>query len=849
MFNFFVIHLFFCSCFAGLFYYPNSDSCSSGSTSSTKDSGYDRNVLVIDGDVYSDFNIDSTSCIYSLTMPYLLFKGKVNVIFNKSLSLYFPIIIDGLIFKENCEITFNGDYLNQFTFGEHNFYEFRDNSNVTHNGDLSITNIFTVGNSSTLTVNGYIMLKTNSNFVIDNSSILTVDGYILLQIDSNFVIKNSATLNVNGPINNKGSFTIENSIINVYQFSSYENYTSYPYSYDKELMGYFSHSDSTLTIINGEINIFGSTYSDTDSIFKDTNNGMYIRSSNVNILEDSIIRIYSVEDSNYSINFVIDDATTFSSYISINNSQIIADNVTLYYSNITGYSIITSDAIILNNNVIINEESIIKTNSIQTIGIIEMNELTRIETIEYNQQGNLIINDDSTIIIKGDSGNIEIGIDYSIDTSKTIKNSPIFQIENGEITISIQESSISTTTNCFDLISSFTTIPNEINYLNEMCNGKLLRYCPTNNENEVICEFNEEIWSTSFTLITNPFNYYHCMNNCEEEDCYVISNSSIITIGDEMINVTFINNNVTLYFNETTTKKQNINSNSIGYSSLKSNSYLNTIKQTIKQSIEIIESNILIFTIDNEQFDINNMKCEFGIIEKSEFYCLTSYECDYGYYMNNKQCHQCDVNCKLCNSTDNCYLCKDNYILENGICIDQTSNCLKSSRNYCNICKEGLTLNGNTCSSNCDNNCITCNSNICYICNSTININGECKNIYNSEILSNNSVISCLTSYYNTDGTCETCSTIDSNCNICSSSKCIECLNGYYLNNNTCESMHCLYSNSITNAICDDCETGYFKDSNGKCVELIENCLLTNNGECQICDNDLIVTSLSCKKK
>ncbi|KAL7721443.1 Uncharacterized protein QTN25_001118 [Entamoeba marina] len=124
-----------------------------------------------------------------------------------------------------------------------------------------------------------------------------------------------------------------------------------------------------------------------------------------------------------------------------------------------------------------------------------------------------------------------------------------------------------------------------------------------------------------------------------------------------------------------------------------------------------MESNILLFTIDNEQFDINNMKCEFGIIEGSEFYCLTLYECDYGYYMNNKQCHQCDINCNVCNSTDNCYLCKDNYILENGICVDQTSNCLKSPINYCNICEEGLTLNGNTCLSTCDNNCITCNSN------------------------------------------------------------------------------------------------------------------------------------------
>ncbi|KAL7713957.1 hypothetical protein QTN25_008516 [Entamoeba marina] len=774
MFNFFVLYLFFCSCFSGVFYYPKSDLCGDGSTSSTKDSGYDHNVLVIDGGVYSTFTFDSDNCIPYDETRYLLFKGNINV----EILLTSLFDLGGFIFDDDCNIVFYGDYLNKFSFGKYDFYEFRDNSNITHNGDISITNSVTIGNSSTLTVDGYISLQTGSNFVIENSSILTVggyislqtgsnfvienssiltvDGFILSQINSNFVIKNSATLNVNGPINNRGSFTIEYSIINVYQFSSYEDYTSYPYSYKKDLMGFFNQQYSTIIIINGELNVFGLTCNDNEVNFTDTNNGIYIRSSDVNISKNSIIRIYSVKDANYPINFVIDDTSSLSSYISIDNSQIIADNVTLYYSNITGNSLITSDKIIINDNVILNEESIIKTNSIQIIGLIEMNELTIIETIEYNQQSNSTINDDSTIIIKGDSGNIEIGNGCSIETSKTIKNSPIFQIENGGITIDIQENSISTTTNCFDLISSFTTISNEMSYLNEMCNGKLLRYCPTNDENEVICGFNGEIWSTTFTLTTNPFNYYHCMNNCEEEDCYIISTSSIITIGDEMINVTFINNNVTLYFNEITTKEQNINSNSIGYLTLKSNFYLNTIKQSIKQSIEIIESNILIFTIDNEQFDINNMKCEFGIIEGSEFYCLTSYECDYGYYMNNKQCHQCDVNCKVCNSTDNCYLCKDNYTLENGICIDQTSSCLKSSRNYCNICKEGLTLNGNTCSSTCDNNCITCNSNTCYICNSTINVNGECKNINNSEILSNNSVISCLTSYYNKDDICET---------------------------------------------------------------------------------------------
>ncbi|KAL7721442.1 hypothetical protein QTN25_001117 [Entamoeba marina] len=222
MFNFFVLNLFFSSCFAEVFYYPNSDLCGDVSTSSTEDSG-------------------------------------------------------GSIFVNNCNITFYGKRLNQFIFGKYDFYEFRDNSTVIHNGDISITNSVTIG----------------------NSFILTVDGYILSQINSNFVIK-MEVLQLN---------------IVLLMFIN------------------LVHIENT-RLIQVQVIMFGSTYSDDEVNFKNTNNGIWIKSLNVNISENSIIRIYSAKDANYPINFVIDNTTTFLSYISIDNLQIIADNVTLYYSNI-----------------------------------------------------------------------------------------------------------------------------------------------------------------------------------------------------------------------------------------------------------------------------------------------------------------------------------------------------------------------------------------------------------------------------------------------------------------------------------------------------------------------------------
>ncbi|KAL7711807.1 Protein serine/threonine kinase [Entamoeba marina] len=398
------------------------------------------------------------------------------------------------------------------------------------------------------------------------------------------------------------------------------------------------------------------------------------------------------------------------------------------------------------------------------------------------------------------------------------------------------------------MFSSYEINSKNYDGLINKCNGRLKRFCFGEIENNVFCEFNGTSWLSEFTIDSNPFNYYHCMDNCGGDDCFIKSlTSEPILVENNSINATFIDNNVILIISDST------NYISINYVEIelfaltKSNMYLNSINKMLKQTTEytIATTYLIPYSIDTI-FIFDNMKCGYGYIDENNVTCLILYGCSHGYYRYNDQCNECPINCKTCNSTSNCYLCEDGYYLENGSCLEQSQiNCFFASNNYCLVCEDGYFLNDTQCSK-CEENCISCNFGICYYCNNTFNNNGECQTILNTEVITNYSILQCSNNYFNNEGeSCELCNSLHSNCNKCNHGICLECSNGYILNNsNLCESMNCINSSTTMYGYCNECDTlnGYMMDENGNCVIEINECIngyyLNNNNLCYECPNE-----------
>ncbi|KAL7718431.1 Uncharacterized protein QTN25_004351 [Entamoeba marina] len=245
----------------------------------------------------------------------------------------------------------------------------------------------------------------------------------------------------------------------------------------------------------------------------------------------------------------------------------------------------------------------------------------------------------------------------------------------------------------------------------------------------------------------------------------------------------------------------------------------------LKQTDEYIISIAYLIASTNDTIFIgDNMKCGYGYINQYGFTCLTTFDCFYGYYRNNNICSKCPIHCRTCNSPENCYICKNGYVLDNGNCIEDI-NCIKTDKNYCNICDNGLLLNGTTCSTPCSEKCISCNTNVYYYCNETLNNNGICQNITNTEVVSNSSILQCSNGYYNNKSeSCELCNLIHLNCTICNNRICMECENGFNLNSNReCESLNCLNPKNAINGYCIECDmsNNYMMDENGNCLYTI----------------------------
>ncbi|KAL7713665.1 hypothetical protein QTN25_008686 [Entamoeba marina] len=257
------------------------------------------------------------------------------------------------------------------------------------------------------------------------------------------------------------------------------------------------------------------------------------------------------------------------------------------------------------------------------------------------------------------------------------------------------------------------TLPS--NYI-QLANNQLIRYCLSSVDYDVYCYFIDD---NNYPLFISP----RCMNSYYSNYlCHSIQNT--FEVGNDQVNITLAEINTNHNTKSSTSKSESIEPNTF-ISIETSKSTINTVNAEIQLDlillissssstyilnssiIEIIEDSIITldysthyiqfinlnnyqFNVDFTQdeivlysenvFDINDGNiCYFVLFRGNSFICLTDKlekSCDEGYYESNNYtvCSECSMsNCRRCITTK-CYLCSDNYYLEN-------ENCIKKKRN------------------------------------------------------------------------------------------------------------------------------------------------------------------------
>lgn len=213
---------------------------------------------------------------------------------------------------------------------------------------------------------------------------------------------------------------------------------------------------------------------------------------------------------------------------------------------------------------------------------------------------------------------------------------------------------------------------------------------------------------------------------------------------------------------------------------------------------------------DNCSFCLDATKCK---VCKPDFYlhkgsCVN--ECPVGYYktLNPNACLPCADDCLECTDVDKCMICKDGHFLYNGICESE-----------CPI--KTWTDSTNKICPNCPENCLTCTDSI--ICN-------KCTEGFILQPGGRSCLNSCPDGSVAVNGICTSCT--DLNCWICDADHlniCTQCMNSTFLKNGECVST---------------CGDGYYLDSVSRMCLLCHydpNCLSCNSEKCLACSPGYLV--------
>ncbi|KAL7714041.1 Protein serine/threonine kinase [Entamoeba marina] len=443
--------------------------------------------------------------------------------------------------------------------------------------------------------------------------------------------------------------------------------------------------------------------------------------------------------------------------------------------------------------------------------------------------------------------------------------------ENGIIesygSISITTISITTQSNCIELISSNSTITqpsiNSDYSTLLLSQNHLLRICPSSTNYEVTCT------TIANTFEQQSFDLLHCP--CIDSNCTInVTTTQIDTTNVEFDGTFNILTNSSIAISDQTssfsielkdTKVVIFGNGEIGFNQQQLNT---NIKTTTTLTIESSTDNLCkALLIENEEetciicdgnfnFDgyctdslefIDNCK-----VQIETYGCEICYE---GYESNVTNCNACPSNCLRCYN-GYCINCEMNYyVTGSGGCSTINEPIISYENEKAMKCNDGYYSNGNECIQCSDSNCVSCNSSTCLTCTNSINNNdNSCQTKEDGEeIVNNNGIIECNDGYYLINNECLTCSSkYDSNCELCDSLKCYSCLNGVLINNSYCltdtgceiEDSKCLN--------CNDKGSWFNGTSCEKCDEGCVNCI---NTICIKCDDDYIINfeNNTCSKR
>ncbi|ELP93541.1 serine-threonine protein kinase, putative [Entamoeba invadens IP1] len=491
--------------------------------------------------------------------------------------------------------------------------------------------------------------------------------------------------------------------------------------------------------------------------------------------------------------------------------------------------------------------------------------------------------------------------------NKTIKCYPVFILLNGQFNVGDGVTINSVSNESFDFIAT-RDVHSDIQFGNftTVSEGKVLRYQDSNTE-EVYCYMNGTSWRESNrdnTLeidVVNTFSFVHQHCPCYGEHCHIINLMNDIYISDHSIHSTF-ENKATLHFEIETEKIQKVVAESIAaelfttvwvsfpeYSIFSFNmnktiqiddytiqSPKKELKREAKQT-KLTFSNIdLAFSTTKDLFlstklptqsqlsesgntvvlassfyvTVGDITCQAAIVDNNITKCLiqSPQTCPPNHFYNDitQRCDVCSNNCKQCLNQEECHSCEDNFVLQNKFCV-HNEKCLLTSASRCWKCSEG---NVNTNCDNCDLNCFLCEEE-CQICaNGYIKNGSKCVIIDHSISVSQSGSISCVNGFFNTEGICQSCSIYGEACLECQISGCELCDTGYVISNGRCVLSHCLTFvinlNTTENRICQICEPHYTLNINGKCEPHIENCEITNEGNCVVCSYPFVNNNGTC---
>ncbi|GAB1223370.1 hypothetical protein ENUP19_0144G0013 [Entamoeba nuttalli] len=393
-----------------------------------------------------------------------------------------------------------------------------------------------------------------------------------------------------------------------------------------------------------------------------------------------------------------------------------------------------------------------------------------------------------------------------------------------------------------------------------ICKNTMIdEYCPFDNEipkhclkykslNECIqCEENYYLEDKLCTIC--PTNCLKCLNGvciqCKD-NCF-LDNGSCLNKTDP--NIQLIINNVVM--------KCRDSFYSIGNkcSSCSTNcQYCLINDRDYKESVCSICSNSTILTSSQQCSTIPNSERTSNI---------NAIECESKYRIVNGQCESCNQFGSLCQkcTSNQCTLCLDGIINENGICVDSTTTgCLKKDdikTSYCMRCKDAdKYYDGTNCVNT--NNCLTMrNKAMCYECQQGYIYNtqtSQCveKTNLQTNVLERCSIwrgdqkdlcLRCQDNYYY-DEKSQSCVGCSSECLTCSNKDiCFTCKEGYSLINTSCILSSTIIQNCrlliVGGSKCAICNSHYHRTNDGLCEKCLEHCnLCYKDDTCNSCDDN-----------